>query len=70
MKKKNYIIFLVFFVWVGLHGISAQSKIEIVKEYDNNFPLIEGFGGQINQVLMNILDNAWKTTYGNPYNNN
>lgn len=35
-----------------------KGKIEIVKEYDENLPLIEGYGGQLNQVFMNILDNA------------
>lgn len=40
-----------------LHN-KIKGKIEIVKEYDNNIPLIEGYGGQLNQVFMNILDNA------------
>lgn len=35
-----------------------KGKVEIVKEYDENIPLIEGYGGQINQVLMNIIDNS------------
>lgn len=35
-----------------------KGKAEIVKEYDTNLPLIEGYGGQLNQVFMNILDNA------------
>jgi len=35
-----------------------KNRIEIIKEYDQNFPFIEGFGGQLNQVFMNILDNA------------
>lgn len=35
-----------------------KGKIEIVKEYEENLPLIEGYGGQLNQVFMNILDNA------------
>lgn len=35
-----------------------KGKIEIVKEYDKDIPLIEGYGGQLNQVFMNILDNA------------
>lgn len=35
-----------------------KNRIEIVKEYDPNVPLIEGYGGQLNQVFMNILDNA------------
>lgn len=35
-----------------------KGKVEIVKEYANDVPLIEGFGGQLNQVFMNILDNA------------
>ena len=47
MKKKNYIIFLVFFVWVGLHGISAQSKIEIVNKSFEGEPLL-GRGDNFN----------------------
>lgn len=35
-----------------------KNKIEVIKEYEDNIPLIEGFGGQLNQVFMNILDNA------------
>lgn len=34
------------------------NKVEIVKEYGDNIPQIEGFGGQLNQVFMNILDNS------------
>ncbi len=33
-------------------------KAEVIKEYDEKFPTIEGYGGQLNQVIMNILDNA------------
>lgn len=40
-----------------LHN-KIKSNIEIVKDYTPNMPLIEGFGGQLNQVFMNILDNA------------
>ncbi len=35
-----------------------KGKIEIIKEYEDNLPLVEGFGGQLNQVFMNILDNS------------
>lgn len=35
-----------------------KGKAQIVKEYEDNIPLIEGYGGQLNQVFMNILDNA------------
>lgn len=40
-----------------LHN-KIKDKVEIVKEYEDNFPRIEGYGGQLNQVFMNILDNA------------
>lgn len=40
-----------------LHN-KIKGKIGIVKEYDKDIPLIEGYGGQLNQVFMNILDNA------------
>lgn len=35
-----------------------KGKIEIIKDYEDDIPLVEGFGGQLNQVFMNILDNA------------
>lgn len=35
-----------------------KNKITVHKEYQENMPQVEAFGGQINQVLMNILDNA------------
>jgi len=36
----------------------TKNRIEIIKEYDEDIPQIEGYGGQLNQVFMNILDNA------------
>lgn len=35
-----------------------KNRIEVHKEYQENLPKLEAFGGQINQVFMNILDNA------------
>ncbi len=40
-----------------LHN-KLKNKAEIHKEYPNDLPRIEAFGGQLNQVFMNILDNA------------
>jgi len=40
-----------------LHN-KIKGKIEVVKDYAPNLPTIEGYGGQLNQVFMNILDNA------------
>ncbi len=40
-----------------LHN-KIKNKVEIVKEYEDDIPLVEGYGGQLNQVFMNILDNA------------
>lgn len=40
-----------------LHN-NFKNKIEVHKEYQENLPKIEAFGGQLNQVFMNILDNA------------
>ena len=40
-----------------LHN-KLKSKVEIVKEYEESLPLVEGYGGQLNQVFMNILDNS------------
>lgn len=33
-------------------------KITVHKDYEPNMPKIEAYGGQLNQVFMNILDNA------------
>ncbi len=35
-----------------------KNRITVVKDYEPNVPKIEAFGGQLNQVFMNILDNA------------
>lgn len=35
-----------------------KHRIEVIKEYEDELPKIEGFGGQLNQVFMNIIDNA------------
>ena len=40
-----------------LHN-KIKNKANIHKEYMENVPKIEAFGGQLNQVFMNILDNA------------
>lgn len=40
-----------------LHN-KIKNKAEVHKEYMDNPPKIEAFGGQLNQVFMNILDNA------------
>jgi len=36
-----------------------KNRIEIHKEYEENLPLVDSYGGQLNQVFMNILDNAF-----------
>lgn len=40
-----------------LHN-KMKSNVQIIKEYEPNLPNVEGYGGQLNQVFMNILDNA------------
>lgn len=35
-----------------------KNRITVHKDYEPNFPKIEAYGGQLNQVFMNILDNA------------
>lgn len=35
-----------------------KNRINIHKNYANNIPKIDAYGGQLNQVFMNILDNA------------
>ncbi|MEM7555178.1 MAG: hybrid sensor histidine kinase/response regulator [Cyanobacteria bacterium P01_A01_bin.84] len=41
-----------------LKASSLHPTIEVVTEYEENLPEIEGFPGQLNQVFMNILANA------------
>jgi two-component system NtrC family sensor kinase len=36
----------------------SQDRIEVIKEYQDDIPLVEGYGGQLNQVFMNVIDNA------------
>jgi signal transduction histidine kinase len=43
---------------LNILGNKIKGKIEIIKEYDNDIPNVEGYGGQLNQVFMNILDNS------------
>ena len=40
-----------------LHN-KIKNKATVHKEYAENIPKIEAYGGQLNQVFMNILDNA------------
>jgi len=40
-----------------LHN-KIKNQIEVIKEYEDDIPPIEGYGGQLNQVFMNIIDNA------------
>lgn len=35
-----------------------KGRVNVHMEYEENLPKIEAYGGQLNQVLMNILDNA------------
>ncbi len=35
-----------------------KNRINVIKNYDEGVPKIEAYGGQLNQVFMNILDNA------------
>jgi len=35
-----------------------KNRITVIKNYAENLPKIEAYGGQLNQVFMNILDNA------------
>lgn len=42
-----------------------KNRITIHKEFPENMPTIEAYGGQLNQVFMNILDNAIGAIEGN-----
>lgn len=47
-----------------LHN-KLKYNITVHKEYEDNLPKIEAYGGQLNQVFMNILDNAAYAIEGN-----
>lgn len=42
-----------------------KNRITVHKNYEEGLPKIEAYGGQINQVFMNILDNAAAAIEGN-----
>ncbi len=42
-----------------------KNRITVHKNYEENLPKIEAYGGQLNQVFMNILDNAAAAIKGN-----
>ncbi len=42
-----------------------KNRITVVKNYSPDVPKIEAYGGQLNQVFMNILDNAQDAIEGN-----
>lgn len=42
-----------------------KNRITVHKNYEENLPKIEAYGGQINQVFMNVLDNAAAAIDGN-----
>ena len=42
-----------------------KNRITVIKNYEENVPKIEAYGGQLNQVFMNILDNAQDAIEGN-----
>lgn len=42
-----------------------KNRITVHKNYEENLPKIEAYGGQINQVFMNILDNSAAAIEGN-----
>ena len=42
-----------------------KNRITVHKNYEENLPKIEAYGGQLNQVFMNILDNAAAAIEGN-----
>lgn len=56
--KKTNIIEGLDSTLIILNTSIVNGKIKIIKEYDNEFPKIECLSGQINQVVMNIINNA------------
>ena len=47
-----------------LNSNIKSGKIKVIKEYDKQFPKIECLAGQLNQVFMNILNNAIQAMNG------
>lgn len=43
---------------IGILQSKFKQRIKIHKRFEDNLPAVEAYGGQINQVFMNILDNA------------
>lgn len=41
-----------------------KNRIVVHKDYEENLPKIEAYGGQINQVFMNVIDNAQSAIKG------
>ncbi len=58
-RKSISISFLIFSISILLNRITVH------KNYEENLPKIEAYGGQINQVFMNVLDNAAAAIDGN-----
>jgi signal transduction histidine kinase len=43
-----------------------KHQIEIIKNYSNNLPVVECYPGKLNQVFMNIINNAIDAIGGKP----
>src|SRR5205823_13124507 len=46
-------------------GHKLKQRVEVVREYDRSLPRIEAYGSELNQVWLNLLDNAIDATGGN-----
>ncbi|TAM82788.1 MAG: cyclic nucleotide-binding domain-containing protein [Acidobacteria bacterium] len=45
-------------------GHQLKRGIRVVREYDKNLPLICAYGGQLNQIWTNLIDNAIEAMHG------
>jgi signal transduction histidine kinase len=39
-------------------GHKLKQGVEVVREYDRSLPRVEAYGGELNQVWLNLVDNA------------
>ena len=45
-------------------GHQLKSGVQVVREYDKNLPLICAYGGELNQIWTNLIDNAIDAMHG------
>ncbi len=49
---------------LGILAHSLTPSIQVVREYDDNIPKIDAFGGELNQAWTNLIENALEAMQG------